>query len=52
MFSEPSIQLLEQSGVEFEKNREMGIDVSTHDATMDANGKVEIQGPPPDASDD
>lgn len=28
--------------------KERGIDVSTEDATMDAKGKVTIQGPPPD----
>lgn len=40
MFSEPSIQLLEQSGVEFEKNREMGIDLDTFGSALTTSGLV------------
>lgn len=40
MFSEPSIQLLESSGVEFEKNREMGIDLDTFGAVLTTSGLV------------
>lgn len=40
MFSEPSIALLEQSGVEFEKNREMGIDLDVFGAALTSSGLV------------
>lgn len=38
MFSEPSIQLLETSGVEFEKNREMGIDMDAFGSLLTTSG--------------
>lgn len=40
MFSQPSIQLLEQSGVEFEKNREMGIDLDSFGSVLTSSGLV------------
>jgi CCR4-NOT transcription complex subunit 7/8 len=40
MFSEPSISLLEQSGVEFEKNREMGIDLDAFGSLLTTSGLV------------
>lgn len=38
MFSEPSIQMLEASGVEFEKNREMGIDLDAFGSLLTTSG--------------
>ncbi|OQO04788.1 hypothetical protein B0A48_09712 [Cryoendolithus antarcticus] len=38
MFSEPSIQLLESSGVEFEKNREHGIDLDAFGSLLTTSG--------------
>jgi CCR4-NOT transcription complex subunit 7/8 len=40
MFSEPSINLLEQSGVEFEKNREMGIELDAFGSLLTTSGLV------------
>lgn len=40
MFSEPSIALLEASGVEFEKNREMGIELDAFGAALTSSGLI------------
>lgn len=40
MFSEPSIQLLEASGIDFEKNRDMGIDLDAFGSLLTTSGLV------------